>query len=121
METLIAFNQSESAWQSWLKTICFLLPALVVWQFAAVSLFPKLQLVWRDGGAVGSNLQWLEDLLGFWMRNGGWICALLFAGLLLLEFTSRSWSRYRRVVLGSLALLTNTAIMTSLAAMCLAA
>src|SRR6185436_4282229 len=90
------------------------------WQFAAISLFPKVQLIWRDGGAAGSNLQWLLDSLNFWMRNGGWLCALAFTVLLLIEFTSRQWSRYRRVALGSLALLTNTAIIAGLAAMCLA-
>jgi len=108
-------------WIPYLKAVGFLVPAILLWSFAAVFLFPKLQLIWSQGGGTGSESHWLMVALGALMRNGPVILGTILVVLAIVEWLLKPWARFRRSVVGTLAFLLNTIILLGLTAMCLAA
>ena len=111
----------EARWKTYLKAGLFLVPAGVLWAFASVFFAPKLQQLWVMGGGTADQAQWLMDLIMFLVRHGGKIlvAAILLAGVG--ELRARRWARYRRLALGSLVLLLNSAVLLGLWFMCAAA
>jgi len=111
----------EPRWRAYSKAAVFLLPAVSLWMFAAVFLFPKLKLIWHLGGGGESDLDWLMVSLNFLTARGGLFLGLLVAGLVAMELPARPWARFRGLTLGSLVLLLNTTVLLGLTGMCVAA
>jgi hypothetical protein len=111
----------EARWKTFLKAAAFLLPAVVLWGFASVFFAPKLQELWARGGGTTGDAQWVMSMVMFLVHHGSQI--LFVAGLLAVagEFRARQWARYRRLALGSLVLLLNSAVLLGLWFMCAAA
>ena len=111
----------EPWWKTYLKAIAFLSPALLLWQFARVSLFPKLETIWRDAGASGSDMQWLMDTAKFLIQHGVLVLGSVILLLLLLEFYWRKRAAYRRLSVGIVVFLLNAAVLIDFTAMCTSA
>ncbi|MBX9787610.1 MAG: hypothetical protein K2Y37_01715 [Pirellulales bacterium] len=82
-------------------------------------MFPKLQLIWNESGATGSNIQWLMDSTSVVMTRGALLVGAVFLVIAFVEIFGRS--SLRRPILATIVFLFNTIIILSLAAMCLAA
>src|ERR1041385_5050175 len=108
VESVMQTNHCEPGWRSYLRSAAFVAPAALAWAFIAVFVFPKFQQMWVDSKMMDSEFQWMMGSLHFAMNNTMTICALLAFPFLVLEFTGRWWSRYRRVVLGALVFILNT-------------
>ena len=95
--------QSEPRWQPYLKAAVFMAPALLLWGFSAVFLFPKIKQIWVDGGffdVVGNaNFVATSHLLmrtsDYLTENGLLIGACSMVALILLEWRNGFWQRHR--------------------------
>jgi type II secretory pathway component PulF len=108
----------EPWWKTYLKAITFLSPALLLWQFARVFLFPKLETIWRDAGVSGSDMQWLMNTAKFLIQHGGLVMGAFALFLLLMEFYWRTRAGYRRLSVGIVVFLLNAAVLIDFTAMC---
>lgn len=121
MNTASARPEFGDRWIPYFKAAGFLVPAILLWSFAAVFLFPKLQWIWSQGGGTGSESQWLMEALGVLMRNDTVVVGAILVGLALVEWLLKPWARIRRPVVGTLAFLLNALVLLGLTAMCIAA
>lgn len=121
MTTSISIPPLESRWKSYLTATCFVLPGLVLWSMSAVFFAPKLQEIWRAGGGMQSEAQWIMDLVMFLVRHGVQLFAGLMVVMVLFEVKVGRLARYRRLTLGSVVLIINTTILSGIWFMCLAA
>ena len=104
-------SNPEPAWATYLKNAVFLAPALVLWFASLIFLVPKLREV---TALVGQPLLLpTEVMLEFsrhaWLAVGG-----IVAALLVLEWRSNGWPRYRRAALGCAAFVLNTVVLISI-------
>jgi hypothetical protein len=101
-------SPSESAWMTYLRGVGFLVPALTLWIFSIIWLFPKLNQIRMEAG-IGLPRIYPVALFvtQHWMLLGG---ALAF-GLFLLERRVSRWPRYRRTVVGAGVFLLNSTVM----------
>lgn len=110
----------EPRWKAYLLAAALLLPGLVLWTLSAVFFAPKLQQIWNSANGVDPETQWVMDTVMFLVRHGGLIVGIMAVALVLGEVKPRWWSRYRRVAIGSLVVIINTAIVSGIWFMCLA-
>jgi hypothetical protein len=113
-------THSEPAWQTYLRSVVFVAPALLAWAFVAVYVFPKYKQMWVDSRMMDSEYQWMMSSVSFVIGNMNIICALLAAPILVLEFT-RWRERNRRAVLAALVFVLNTTIIVGLTGACVLA
>ena len=111
MNTLNKNSNLEPAWATYLKNAVFLAPALVLWFAACIFLVPKLREV---TALVGQPLLLpTEVMLEFtqhaWLMVGG-----VLGALIVLEWRSNGWPRYRRAALGCAAFRLNTVVLISI-------
>jgi hypothetical protein len=112
----------EPRWATYLKAAGFLTPAVFLWSLAAVFAVPKLQAICRDAG-----LPDLPNASGFWgLTRTNFMITLFFrehwailAGailgvVLVLEWRSTRWPRYRRATVGFGAFLLNAVVLVSI-------
>ena len=101
----------EPQWKTYLKAAVFSAPALFIWAFAAVFLFPKLEMIWRDAGFAASGVQRALQLSRLLVSHG----FLVFLGVILvftlIEWRSNQWPRYRRASLVVVVFLLNTTVL----------
>lgn len=121
MNTTSARPAFADRWIPFFKAAGFLVPAILLWSFAAVFLFPKLKLIWWQGGGMGSDPQWLMEALGALIRHGHVVLETILFALALVEWLLKPWARFRRPAVGTLAFLLNTTVLLGLTAMCIAA
>jgi hypothetical protein len=110
-------NGLEPGWATYGKGAVFLTPAVSLWAFSAVFLFPKVQQICRDAGlpdSGGENVRLTASLMrGSYhlLAYGIWIVVAVIATLALLEWRSHGWPRYRRAAVGTTVFLLNSAVL----------
>lgn len=107
----------ESRWRTYLGGAAFSIPALSILAFSCVFLFPKLEAIWCDAGLGASSAITAVHVAYFVTQHVVLIAAVVIALVVLLEWRSRRWPRYRRVSVGVTAFLANTMILVFMAAM----
>ena len=107
----------EPGWATYGRGVVFLGPALSLWAFSAVFLFPKVQQICRDAGlpdAGGENVKLTASIMrGSYhlLEYGVWIAVAFVGALVLLEWRSNRWPRYRRGAVGITVFLLNSAVL----------
>ena len=121
-----SFSNIEPRWATYLKAVGFLVPAIVLWAFSAVFIVPKLQQLCADAGLFGPTLLWhlthssIQTVL-FFREHALLLGSGVLALLMLLEWRSTDWPRYRRATVGFGVFLLNSLILGSMFVMFLAA
>jgi hypothetical protein len=116
----------EPRWATYLRATAFLAPALFLWMVTAVFIIPKLQMLCQDSGFMGPGTFWTlthtNILTVDFFRHYGFVLTLgLIAGLVLLEWRSTRWPRYRRAAIGIGTFLLNLLVLLSIFMMILTA
>ncbi|HMJ67213.1 MAG TPA: permease prefix domain 1-containing protein [Candidatus Binatia bacterium] len=117
----------EPGWATYLKGAAFTMPALFLWTLAAIFIVPKFQQIARDTnfptlGPTGLwNLSHVTIQLTLFVSEHFLLIATAVIGLLiLLEWRSAKWPRYRRATVGTGAFLLNSLVLISIFVMLLA-
>jgi hypothetical protein len=112
MNTSPASPTLESSWATYTKGAAFLVPAVCLWAFSAVFLFPKVQQICRDAGlAVPALFRIMMAMMGILREHGMLLLAALILSIALLEWRAGMWPRYRRTSVGVAVFLVNSALM----------
>lgn len=91
----------ESWWATYLKAVALILPAFVLWAGACVFVVPKLKEICEVSGTIVPGLVMMAVAWSGILKNHLLIVApAILAALVLLEWRSHRWARYRRVVFG---------------------
>jgi len=99
-----------------LKAAAFAVPALALWQFSSMFLFPKLEEIWKDAGFSAPSAHTAMGFSDLFTQHGILISAALVLVLILLEWRSL-WLRYRRVSIGVAVFLLNSAVLVLITSM----
>src|SRR5262245_55999456 len=99
-------------WQFYPRVLAFLLPSLMVWAFAVRFVYPKVQRIWMDGGATGSEVQWMMDSVTYLVEYGWFVACALALAVVTCELLR---ARYRQIVAGSVVVLLNSTVLLGLA------
>jgi hypothetical protein len=102
----------EPRWATYLKAAAFILPAIFLWIVSCVLVLPKLKEICNASGtfipkSISTALA-LSDLVKNHFIVGSIV--ILFV-LVLLEWRSHRWPRYRRSIFGILAFLLNSTVL----------
>ncbi len=108
MNTSHPNSNIEPRWATYLKAAVFLLPAVVLWFFSMIFLFPKLQQICQEAGMVLPAIYGLARFAG---EHNVIICGALVLALVLLECRSERWPRYRRACVGAGVFVLNAAVL----------
>src|SRR5437016_10968672 len=96
---------------TYLKAEVFLLPAISLWGFSGVFLFPKLQQIWKDSDFDNPTARSVMGVSDFFMSDAVFISAAIILILVLLEWRNRAWQRYRRGCVCSAVFVLNSAVL----------
>jgi len=116
----------EPGWATYLKATAFLVPAVLLWALSIIFIVPKLQQISLDAGLPGpsgfwnlaeSNFRTTSFFRDNWFMFGGSVLLLL----VLMEWRSRNWPRYRRVAVGLGTFVLNSVVLLSIFLMILTA
>jgi hypothetical protein len=121
-------SHTEPAWATYLKAAAFLLPALFLATLSAIWVVPKLQQICAVAGVpeatagtfwnlTQSSIQMMRLL----SEHGHLIAGGIILLLILLEWRSARWPRYRRATISFGAFVLNTFVLIALFMMFLAA
>lgn len=102
----------EPRWATYLKGAAFMAPAVILWALSVVFVVPKLEQISADAG--GHPLPTLIRMMISLARNGFVVSGALLLGLVLLEWRSSRWPRYRRAAIGIGAFFLNTVVLVSI-------
>ena len=119
METASSRAAVEPQRWFYLRAVAFLVPALAMWAYAVRYLYPRVQVIWREGGGAAPDGQWLMDGVGLLVGYGWLVPAAFLAAVLAGELRSAGWGQHRRAVVGSGVLVLNAAVLIGITAMCL--
>jgi len=99
---------TEPRWATYLKTGVFLSPALLLWVFASLFLIPKVQKLCQEAGMQIFGIM----KVSLFMEQHATLLLLGFVVLMvLLEWRSSAWPRYRKMTMGVGAFLLNAAVL----------
>jgi hypothetical protein len=98
----------EPRWSTYLKAGAFLAPATCLWWFSIIFIFPKVQTIARDAGVTNTTP---HQMIAFLAHYGLAISGVILGSLILLEWRSNAWPRYRRASVMVAVFLVNAAIM----------
>jgi len=108
----------EPRWATYAKGAAFLAPALLLWAFSCVFLFPKVQEICRDAGlAIPSFFRVVMALMGLFREHGLVTLCTGAALFTFLEWRSRKWPRYRRASIGVGVFVLNAVVLILITAM----
>jgi hypothetical protein len=95
-------NQNlEPRWATYLKSAALIFPAIFVWVGSCVFVVPKLKEICAVSGTTFPKPIWTALVLSDFIRNNLILGTMvILAALILLEWRSRRWPRYRRLVFG---------------------
>jgi type II secretory pathway component PulF len=111
-------SNTEPRWMTYLKTAAWGLPALTVWIFNCVLVIPKLKEVCAASDtAFPTPILMTLTVSEFFKNNLLAGLAIVVPVLVLLEWRSRQWPRYRRMVFGLATYLLNLAVLAGLTAL----
>jgi len=107
----------ELRWTTYAKAVALLLPAVSLWGFSGVFLFPKLETIWRDAGFDNPTALGVMGASNFLMSHAVLISAAIILIFVLLEWRNRGWPRYRRGCVGLVGFGLNSAVLVLLTPM----
>src|ERR1017187_123363 len=95
-------NQNlEPGWATYLKSAALILPAIFVWVGSLVFVVPKLKEICAVSGTTFPKPIWTALALSDFLKNNLILGTMvILAALILLEWRSRRWPRYRRLIFG---------------------
>jgi hypothetical protein len=102
----------EPRWATYLKGAAFLAPAVILWLMSVVFVIPKLEQISADAG--GHPLPTVIRMMIGLTHNGLLISGAIVLVLVLLEWRSHKWPRYRRAAVGLGTFFLNAAILVSI-------
>lgn len=118
MNASILNFRSEPRWRTYLNASAFLAPPVFLWAILCVFAFPKLKQLWADAGFFDPTLVGFMQTSDFFMHHGVVLGVALVALLSLIEWQGNGWwPRYRRLSMGMLVFLLNSAVLILLTAM----
>jgi len=102
----------EPRWATYLKATAFLAPALFLWALSVVFVVPKVQQICAEAG--GHRLPgFVRVMLGL-TEHSVLISGAIILLLILLEWRSITWPRYRRATVGIGTFVLNSAVLISI-------
>lgn len=91
----------EPRWATYLKSFALIFPAIFVWVGSCVFVVPKLKEICVVSGTTFPKPIWTALVLSDFIKNNLILgTAAILVTLILLEWRSRRWPRYRRLVFG---------------------
>jgi hypothetical protein len=117
----------EPGWATYLKGAAFVGPALFLWAVATVFFVPKLKQICQharlpeSGDRIWSLTHSNFQTISVFADYGLFMAMGLVLGLILLEWRSGKWHRYRRATIGIGAFLLNLLVLVSIFMMILTA
>ena len=99
----------EPRWATYAKAGAFVTPAVVLWFFIGVFVFPKLQQICANAGVAYPSI---FDAPAFFVHNGTPIFGAIIAAFALLEWRSGKWAQYRKAAVSLTAFTLNAAVLT---------
>jgi hypothetical protein len=116
MNLLVPDTGIEPRWRTYFRGAAFSMPALIVLAFSSVYLLPKLETLWRDASmgasfSIASTAITSVNVAYLVTQHFMVIAITVIAAVVLLEWRSIRWPRYRKATVGVAAFLTNTAIL----------
>lgn len=108
----------QPRWRTYLNASGFLAPPLFLWALLCVFAFPKLKQLWADAGFMDSTMMAFMQTSDFFMHYGVLLGISVVVLLSLIEWRGNGWwPRYRRVSVGLLVFVLNSAVLLLLTAM----
>jgi len=109
----------EPGWATYLKAAVSLVPAVFLWALSVVFVVPKLKQICSSAVGVGDASFWKVTHFNFGIMSlfkdyGMVIAGAIILMLILLEWRSSKWPRYRRAAVGTGALLLNSVVLISI-------
>ena len=109
----------QPAWATYFKGAAFLIPVLILWCLSAVFVVPQVQATLMQSGIAASDSVWQftrfnNAVMRLIMDHALVISVVIVVMLTLLEWRSRSWPRYRRAAVGTVAFLLNLVVLLSI-------
>jgi hypothetical protein len=107
----------EPRWRTYgdyLKAALFLAPVLFIWGLAVVFVYPKVQQIWAEAGFSHLVAVRVMRTSLFFAQYAGLFLAAVVAALVVLEWRSQFWPRYRRAMVLTGVFLLNSAILFSI-------
>jgi hypothetical protein len=98
MNSSFSSLEVDARWASYIKAGAFLAPSLILWMFSCLFMMPKLKQICGNAGLALPNV---FGLALFATSHFALISAALLTSLILLEWRSNKWPRYRRVTLST--------------------
>lgn len=114
MNMLTSNPNAEPRWVTYAKAAVFLAPAICLWSFATVFLFPKLQMICQQTGVV---LPSFYRVVAYAAGNQLFMVGAFILLFVLLEWRWEGWARYRRASLGGTVFLLNAAVLVFITTM----
>ena len=116
MNTQTSGTDIEPRWRTYFRGAAFSIPALFLLAFSSVYLLPKLETLWRDASfgasfSMASTAITSVNVAYFVTQHFIVLAVTVIAAVVLLEWRSSQWPRYRKATVGVAAFLTNTAIL----------
>jgi len=112
----------EPGWATYFKTAAFIVPAIAIWVGTCVLIVPKLKEICEASGvAISKPVVSALVFSDFIKRNLIVGFVLILTALVLAEWRSQGWRRYRRLVFGILAFSLNLIALILMATLCLCA
>ncbi len=116
----------EPGWATYLKATAFLVPAICLWALSIIFIVPKLQQICVDAGLPGPSSFWnLAEsnfkTTSFFRDNWLFVGGAMVLILILLEWRSTKWPRYRRATVGVGTFALNSVVLISIFMMILTA
>jgi hypothetical protein len=95
----------EPGWATYLKSTAFIVPAVSLWTLTAVFVLPRLEQICADAGLPLNHSVWNVTHSNFaamvlFREYGLFLAGAIILLLVLLEWRSSKWPRYRRAILG---------------------
>jgi hypothetical protein len=103
--------------QIYLKSVCLLLPALILWELVCFKCVPILAVISQRAGPLSGNAEGFWNFSMFFVRHGSAVFATIVGVFVLFELFGRAWSRHRRGVVAGVAWLLNLIVICSLASL----
>ena len=109
----------EPGWATYLKAAASLVPAVFLWAVSVVFVMPKLKQICSSAVGVGDASFWKVTHFNFGIMSlfqdyGIFIAGATILLLILLEWRSSKWPRYRRTAVGLGAFLLNSVVLVSI-------
>ena len=116
----------EPGWATYLKAGALLVPAVFLWALSIIFVVPKLQQISLDAGLPGPSGFWnLAEsnfrTTSFFRDNWTMIAGAVLLLLVLAEWRSSNWPRYRRAAVGVGTFVLNSVVLLSIFIMILTA